>query len=74
MSIRTGHLVKLRAESAGGVSEVFPCALVVRGPYEASTTIDKFDRKITSLFKCVDILLPDGNIMGGVSCKLLERV
>ena len=48
--------------------------IIVRGPYEFSTTSTVRGRKVTHLVRCVDVLDPDGSIVKHVACEILERI
>lgn len=47
--------------------------IIVRAPYEFTSTSTIRGRKITQLIRCVDLLDPTGSIIKHVACSILER-
>lgn len=77
--IKKGQLVKLSAHnSSDSWSGIWPNredpALVVRGPYEKPFTDTTLNYQVTTLLRCVDVLLPSGKLIKGVGCNQLEKI
>jgi len=83
--IKKGQLVKPCQTSAAfkkalyhddlgiGLTEMDSVALVVRGPYEGTDVTFVCGMKTMSISHCVDILMPNGEVLCGIKCRNLEK-